>query len=746
MKLSDYTLITPTSNKAVTLQQFNDERLWRETTWDSHTARNKQADINQAANFKDLIGVIYRCVELRADAVASIPFVVFQNETPIYNSNITTQDTKYPWLDSIQALLNLTEASLLLSSEAFWLKNTALAGNIMSLRWLAAPYVTPLYDEVEGIVGFKRTLGKNDEIYDRDSIIYSFIQDPLSELMPEIPQVLAAATSAKVVLSYEDFVAKFYERGGVKASILSVDRSVPPKERTRLRDFWENFMTGGKNAWTTEVISADVDVNVIGEGVGDSEKTEILTSRRRDIATSLGVPYSLLFESSSSSYTSGPTEIKNFLNFTIIPRVKLIQRSLNQQLFIPLGLKIRFLTDSLPAFRDASETESKIFVAYTNSLIPHSVAAQLAGITLPEGIKYEDLDVMVAKERERQFREKEQIVTLNSKIGVDSNTPKEDDGPQAQAKPIDPDKLDNNIRSLEIGKYRKWLKNRKNRDIDPYSFESDVLGDDDKLEVYKSFIEEHGGSNDKPPFSLSDTKAIVTIEDEVEPDGLTDLEDEHSSALTLAFDAQLAASFPEDYEMNEEEFFSFFRRSFEANSSLLHDSLLIMMLGFAALGVESASRKVSRYAPGFNSDDSYYQARIMAQERADNAFRLIQEATMRRAESIFAEYKRGSGLGLAWVVSELKKFVNAERARVIATNESMVVVREAEKIVYTNSKIVKLVRWYTAKDEKVCAVCGPRHGRVYPLFGAPMLPAHVRCRCALLPMVDTKVVNQSLYV
>ena len=91
---------------------------------------------------------------------------------------------------------------------------------------------------------------------------------------------------------------------------------------------------------------------------------------------------------------------------------------------------------------------------------------------------------------------------------------------------------------------------------------------------------------------LSSDKAIVTLEDEVEPDGITELEITNADAIALAFDTQLNESFPKDYEMNEEEFFAFFRRSFEANSSLLHDSLLIMMLGFAALGVAEQPKQV----------------------------------------------------------------------------------------------------------------------------------------------------------
>lgn len=733
MKLRDYTLIAP-SKKAVSLEQFNNDALWRETTYDTRAPRNKQADVAKAQNFREAIGTMYRCIDVRATTVAATPFMVFRGEKPVYNSNVMTDDTEYPWLDSIQALLALTEASLLLSSEAFWFKELALAGNLLDIRWLAAPYISPIYSEMEGITGFKRMFGTREEIYKRDSVAYFFVQNPMTELMPDIPQVLAASNSAGVILNYEDFVSKFYERGAVKATILKVDRSTPPKERARLKDFWQNFMNGGKNAYTTEVVSGDVEAEVIGEGAGDSEKTEVLVSRRKDIATAMGVPYSLLFGDTSSSYTAGPTETKNFLNFTIIPRVKLIQRALNRQIFMPLGLKIRFLTESLPAFKDSYEAEAKIFTSYTNALLPHSVAAQLAGITLPEGIKYEDLDDMVAKERERQFREKEQIVTLNSKIGQDNGE-----------KPQDPDKLDNNMRSAEISKYKKWLKNRKDEDIDPYAFKSDILTDEEKITTYKSFVEERGGSNDNPPFSLSDhvvVKALVTVPS-AEPDGLLEVEEENANAINAVFTVMVPVA---DEEAEFEQFSEQIRKTFDENSSALYDTILKMMLGYATMGVASGFSKVSKYNPNFSAEDSYYQARAFAVSRADEAFRLIQDTTMRRLDSLFSEYKRGNKLGIGWLIEEIKKFLNIDRARLIASNESMAVVRYAERIVFTNSKVVKMVRWFSTRDERTCGICGPRHGRVYPLAAAPLAPVHVGCRCALLPMVDTRVVTEQLYV
>lgn len=46
---------------------------------------------------------------------------------------------------------------------------------------------------------------------------------------------------------------------------------------------------------------------------------------------------------------------------------------------------------------------------------------------------------------------------------------------------------------------------------------------------------------------------------------------------------------------------------------------------------------------------------------------------------------------------------------------------------------VEEVMWLTAEDERVCAECGPRHGKIYPIDKVPPKP-HWGCRCILVPV------------
>jgi len=42
--------------------------------------------------------------------------------------------------------------------------------------------------------------------------------------------------------------------------------------------------------------------------------------------------------------------------------------------------------------------------------------------------------------------------------------------------------------------------------------------------------------------------------------------------------------------------------------------------------------------------------------------------------------------------------------------------------------------WVTARDDRVCPICGPLDGRVWPIGQGERPPRHVRCRCATIPV------------
>ena len=70
------------------------------------------------------------------------------------------------------------------------------------------------------------------------------------------------------------------------------------------------------------------------------------------------------------------------------------------------------------------------------------------------------------------------------------------------------------------------------------------------------------------------------------------------------------------------------------------------------------------------------------------------------------------------------------RDMVFQTGQFAISVADAATVKGWKDDGVKRVRWVTAGDEKVCDVCGPRDGKVYPIDKVPPKP-HPNCRCTL---------------
>ena len=49
---------------------------------------------------------------------------------------------------------------------------------------------------------------------------------------------------------------------------------------------------------------------------------------------------------------------------------------------------------------------------------------------------------------------------------------------------------------------------------------------------------------------------------------------------------------------------------------------------------------------------------------------------------------------------------------------------------------IQEVEVWADKDERRCEVCGKLHGKRYPINASAPIPAHPRCRCTLLPVVE----------
>lgn len=462
--------------KSIPLNQLPKE-AWR-------TIAGKSGD-DAPSSLRGEVGWIKRCMLLRAEALASMPWSLQKDGKEVLSSEITDIPPELEWMDNFVDLLWLTDFSLVIGSQAFWKINRSLMfdtnGELQigptTLQWLAPKTMKPQWNTNSGLVGFTRTINNQPETLSPMEICYFWIRNPEHETEPEEP-LLKACTSSGLVLKYVDeFATTFFKRGAVKATILTVDKSAPKTERDRVKTWWTTVMSGISNAWRTQVVSSAVEPVTIGDGIKELSNTELTMERRQDIATTLGVPHSLVF-SDSANFATADVDRRNFYVNTVIPTSRLIAKQANRQLFRQFGYSLTFQPERLSIFQTDEQDRSISFLNYIRSGMKPSIAAQILGLSMPANYDYTRLD--------EDFN---MIQAMANSISGSGDTPKvEGFNLMAQAKKaVGKKKTDTTVQ--EEGRFKRWAVKRFDMEgFDVDDFQSDILDQRTKLNILEDML------------------------------------------------------------------------------------------------------------------------------------------------------------------------------------------------------------------------------------------------------------------
>lgn len=350
---------------------------------------------------------LWRAVELRANAVAAMPFAIMRGKVEEDTSDDYTN--ALGWLSDPRRLLWLTEAALCCYGSAYyWRERNRITTK--GVRYVRPDTIEPQIDPQAGLTGFIRTVNGQRIPAPIDSIAYFWLPDPSVELGPPGGSpVTAAIAAAGVLLNLDRFASAYFKRGAIKATLLTVSGAPVAAERDRLKTWWRNLL-GTRNAFATEIVNADsVTPVVIGEGLAELNNATLTAEKRQDIATALGVPQSVIFSESAGGLGGAGVatmDEKHFYEKTVVPECELIAEVWNTQLLAPLGLRLVFQPETLDVFQEDENQRAAAFAAYVNAGLPLEVVGQMVGLELPPGW---DWDKIAALKEERREEVAEQM-------------------------------------------------------------------------------------------------------------------------------------------------------------------------------------------------------------------------------------------------------------------------------------------------------------------------------------------------
>lgn len=350
-------------------------------------------DNNQQLDLMNKVDWLYRATELIMISIADIPFYLTTERG-------TELDSSYDWQNTVGfmpdpfGLIQLIGGGLFLYGYAYLLRDNALGTLVKNLRYMRPKSITAVIDDAKGLTGFERMMpdGTTKKFEPAKDIVYFWLPDSNVEIGPPLSWPAQAAFSAAAELyNMSAFKAAYFERGAVKATILQIPPNTKKEEASLVKIYWQKFVTGVKNAFASNILSTEVKTTVIGEGLEALSDKNLTDQARQSIATAAGIPQSLLL-SNAANYATALQDKRNLYDNKLIPWSSFIANIFNQQLFKDYGYKFKFAPEEMELYQQDENDRAQALKSYTDAGMKLSIAAEMLGLDLPEGVDYADLD------------------------------------------------------------------------------------------------------------------------------------------------------------------------------------------------------------------------------------------------------------------------------------------------------------------------------------------------------------------
>src|SRR5574341_954104 len=369
----------------------------------------------------------YRCVKLRADAVAGVPLIL----TDRAGARIETHPVLdllrdvNPFTMNLGDLLRATEAAYNIWGVAYWLKIPAARngagahlnepkvrvrpggqthrsapttsgrnensghGNGRGVKWLAwlnPQTVVPIADSQKGITGYKQTVGAHTRLFGPEEIIAFRNFNPLDDLGGLSP-LAVALREVNAELQASRFVASFFANDARPAGLLTSEQNIPDGEAERVRAWWERLFKGAGNKWKTGVVGGGLRWQTITFPMTDLALADLRGEDRRAICAAFGVPAALAGAWEAATYATAREQKASFYEDTIIPQLEYMAEVLNWSLLphypdlTARGARLAFDVDSISVLRETAEdTARRLAMLFGAGLITQDEARAELGL------------------------------------------------------------------------------------------------------------------------------------------------------------------------------------------------------------------------------------------------------------------------------------------------------------------------------------------------------------------------------
>ena len=331
---------------------------------------------DSVATLYKYVPLLFRAVQLRCDALSSVPVNIYKGEE---------NEVDWPYPTKLGNLIWQWEASNLLAGAAYGEIVKNKSGFRKDIKYRNPFDMNVKYDR--GVYQFKQNssgaVWYNEPEAGQYQMLYIKEFDPTQDTGPGIGAGKASNIDAKLLYAISKFPEMYFEGGAMPVTLLGID-SNDRNEIERIQSWFRRSATAIKNAFRVLGVRAgSITPVTLTPPLKDLSFPEISEMAKDNIAMAFGIKQTLL-DSEAANYATAQEDRLSFYEDTIKPRARIFEDALNEQLLARDGLRLEFRFGEMDIFQEDESERADLLNNLTTAGLPIEVSLQLAGYKLTE--------------------------------------------------------------------------------------------------------------------------------------------------------------------------------------------------------------------------------------------------------------------------------------------------------------------------------------------------------------------------
>lgn len=285
----------------------------------------------------------YACAQIRGMELANLPWHIIKNGQVMSRGKLVNMITEFgPESNYVDAIM-ATEMDLLRSGAAYWLRDVDILKRLN-------PDTVELQKDNNGISGFKQTItlpnGKTKiNEFNRDEVVYFREYNPFDDLDAGVAVLDVVKDAINAEYEALKMVAAHFANDATPSLLLTTEQTVPDNEMERVLGWWQKRFGGSRNKGKVAMADKGLKAQVLSQSLRENAITEIMDRAHKDICVGMRVPGILVGDMTDATYANAQEARKFMVQDNTIPRAKMFQDAINQDLIRVLDPAARFEFD-----------------------------------------------------------------------------------------------------------------------------------------------------------------------------------------------------------------------------------------------------------------------------------------------------------------------------------------------------------------------------------------------------------------